>query len=73
MEDSEKEAYKAIPNLKENKHLGGKLIMKTVFENENGIIKVDDFGAYIINAKNGNFEVANSLEKAIRILEKISK
>lgn len=22
MEDSEKEAYKAIPNLKENKHLG---------------------------------------------------
>ena len=30
------------------------MIMKTVFENENGIIKVDDFGAYIINAKNGN-------------------
>ena len=49
------------------------MIMRTVFENENGIIKVDDFGAYIINAKNGNFEVANSLEKAIRILEKISK
>ena len=47
--------------------------MKTVFENENGIIKVDDFGAYIINAKNGSFEVANNLEKAIRILEKISK
>ena len=49
------------------------MIMRTVFENENGIIKVDDIGAYIINAKNGNFEVANSLEKAIRILEKISK
>lgn len=49
------------------------MIMKTVFENENGIIKVDDFGAYIINAKNGNFEVANNLEKAIRILDKISK
>lgn len=47
--------------------------MRKVFENENGTIKVDDFGAFVINAKNGNFEVANSLEKAVRILEKISK
>lgn len=47
--------------------------MKTVFENENGTVKVDDFGTYIINANNGRFEVANNLERAIKILEKISK
>lgn len=47
--------------------------MRTIFENENGTVKVDDFGAFIINAKNGNFEVADNIEKAKRILEKISK